>query len=186
VTKHAGGFSVQSRGWRMGGGSMPGSLSRPARASLRARKWEAFLWEAKRPRGSKGEAVQFSKLGDPSGKHTSPGHREQFGARVNGAVPAEKIGFVSWPPQSGKVNRKASRLRGLGGDFLPAKILTTNFMICALWASGTRSLLTGAGCQLDEERTSSGAGLFTLVGYHSGAALSRDNMFTGVAQDFFN
>ena len=43
-----------------------------------------------------------------------------------------------------------------------------------------------AGCQLSEERTSPQVGLFTLVGYHSGEALSRDNMFTGLAQDFFN
>jgi hypothetical protein len=32
------------------------------------------------------------------------------------------------------------------------------------------------------ERTSPRVGLFTLVGYHSREALSRDNMFTGVAQ----
>ncbi|MGD0460447.1 MAG: hypothetical protein ABSC21_22225 [Terriglobia bacterium] len=48
----------------------------------------------------------------------------------------------------------------------------------------------GAGHGVNEERTSSGAGLFTIVGYYSGGALSRDIVFirqlTDLAQDFFN
>ena len=44
----------------------------------------------------------------------------------------------------------------------------------------------GAGCKFNEERTSPRVRLFILVGYHNGGALSRDNMFTGVAQGFFN
>ena len=43
----------------------------------------------------------------------------------------------------------------------------------------------GAGHGVNEERTSSGARLFTLVGYHSGGALSRDIVSTRLAQDFF-
>jgi len=43
---------------------------------------------------------------------------------------------------------------------------------------------------VNEEKTSSGAGLFTLVGYHSQGALSRDivsiRRLTDLAQDFFN
>ena len=44
----------------------------------------------------------------------------------------------------------------------------------------------GAGCQLSEERTSPQVGLFILVGYHSGEALSRDIVSTCLAQDLFN
>jgi hypothetical protein len=46
--------------------------------------------------------------------------------------------------------------------------------------------LLGRGYGVNEERTSSGAGLFTPVGYHSGGALSRDFVSTCLAQDFFN
>jgi hypothetical protein len=46
--------------------------------------------------------------------------------------------------------------------------------------------LLGRGYGVNEERTSSGAELFTLVGYHSGEVLSRDIVSTCLAQDFFN
>ena len=41
-------------------------------------------------------------------------------------------------------------------------------------------------CFGNEERTSPGSGPFTLVGYHSGGALSRDIVSTYLTQDFFN
>lgn len=43
-----------------------------------------------------------------------------------------------------------------------------------------------AGYWVNEERSSSGVGVVTSVGYHSGRALSRDIASTCVAQDFFN
>jgi hypothetical protein len=44
----------------------------------------------------------------------------------------------------------------------------------------------GSGYGVNEEKTSSGAGLFTRVGYHNGGVLSRDIVSTCLAQDFFN
>lgn len=44
----------------------------------------------------------------------------------------------------------------------------------------------GSGYGVNEEKTSSGAGLFTRVGYHNGGALSRDIVSTCLAQDLFN
>jgi len=57
---------------------------------------------------------------------------------------------------------------------------------------GLRNDMVPAGPRygVNEERTSSGAGLFTLVGYYSGGALSRDivsiRKLTDLAQDLFN
>jgi hypothetical protein len=48
----------------------------------------------------------------------------------------------------------------------------------------------GSGCWDSEERTSPRVRLFTLVGYHSGGALSSDNVsirqLTDLGQDFFD
>ena len=80
-------------------------------------------WQERRPFFGKRNAREgvrkrrFSSRSSrtPSGEHTLPPYRKQFGAPFNGVVLAPTIALGWWPRRSGTAGRKVSRLQRLGG-----------------------------------------------------------------------
>ena len=95
-----------------------------------------------------------------------------------------------------------SKFKALSFEFCLPATVRGPVECCAFWRAAASNLGVrwgdlrndtvppGAGHGVNEERTSSGVGLFTLVGYYSGGALSRDivsiRQLTDLAQGLFN